>query len=995
MDFLILPQWCQASNNPKEKLLHKGYGELTSRPAFSPLHSVAAISMKQSNINATHKEGASALKPARIKWRSHDLSEALVERKGASHAVVEHKETIYLGEGSADNEKEEEEEEEEEDLDSVERESLKLLEWSSVCEQVSRFASTPIGREVCRGGSIPFGKNQEESEELLEQTASACLIPSPLDFSGIVDVSEILRSASAGIVCNVNDLCVIEKMMSSTRRVYEQLQCAVPVKSATVTAAASTYRDDGSHSPPPIMTTTIAGEESFHKGHHAFSPLMSIMEGANFCTSLVQELKKSVDSASLSILNTASVALAATRASRRENLESLEALLLDIGEKVVAAGGMDSIIVTTRRARQCVAVRASHRHLLPGGVVLDLSNSGATVFMEPKTALELNNKEVWLASKEKEEEFSILESLTQKLADVAEDIWILLQKVTFLDLACAKADHAKWLHSVKPAFDSERFLPKNRKNHATGSSEAIGAFSVFLEGLSHPLLLGPALVDSQKQAERSVPVPVDFKVKSGVSVIVISGPNTGGKTASMKTLGVATLMAKAGLFLPAKGKALLPWFDKVLADIGDSQSLEQSLSTFSGHIQRVCRIMEAGGDRSLVLFDEIGSGTDPSEGAALATAILQHMAENVCLTVVTTHFSKLSSIRDRRFEVASVEFDIETLRPKYRVLWGVAGQSNALDIASSLGVDGSILARARHWMRKLAPENREQRVTQLMDPLLEQRKILQSQAEVAAAALSDAKKLHDELAAEADGLEMRIAALRLQQEERVKRDIDVVKSCMDGIVSNFERSSRNSDESGKSMSMGEALSAIASEVETYMRKFGETEKTRVKFEAADRPSVGDCVLIKRLGRNLATVIEAPTENDESFLVQLGSLKLRAKLSEVAKIVKEEKSPAGQQRSKGMIPRTPVESTEVRLGAAIQTSRNTVDLRGMRVEDALMHLDFALLRQSRRGSVLFVVHGEGTGALRAAVLQKLKGHSLVSKFEQESPMNYGCTVVYIK
>lgn len=169
------------------------------------------------------------------------------------------------------------------------------------------------------------------------------------------------------------------------------------------------------------------------------------------------------------------------------------------------------------------------------------------------------------------------------------------------------------------------------------------------------------------------------------------------------------------------------------------------MSTFSGHIKRVCKIIDAGSDRSLVLFDEIGSGTDPSEGAALATAILQHMAEHVHLTVATTHFSKLNTLKDSRFDIASVEFDSKTLLPKYKVLWGVAGQSNALDIASSLGVEKSILAQAQHWMKQLDAENQEKNVSQLMKPLMEQRRDLQSQAEMAASTLEEAKSLFDEV----------------------------------------------------------------------------------------------------------------------------------------------------------------------------------------------------------------------------------------------------------
>ncbi|KAI5070623.1 hypothetical protein GOP47_0014966 [Adiantum capillus-veneris] len=516
--------------------------------------------------------------------------------------------------------------------DSVEAESLKLLEWLPVCQQVSRFASTHMARDICRKGCIPFGRNQKESEKLLEQTASALLIPSSLDFSGVVDVSTILRSVMAGDVLNVSELCMVGKLLSSSKRVYDQLHNCTPAASP-----AEVCKSQPKTGPVSSSRSTSS----------ALAPLLSIMENANFCTSLVQSLNMSLDSSSLAILDTASPNLLAIRASRKENMKTLERLLLEIGGKVVAAGGMDSVFVTTRRARQCVAVRASHKHLLPGGVVLDMSNTGATVFMEPKAALELNNNEVQLASKERAEESLILEWLTQELADVAGDIWSLLEKMTHLDLACAKAGHGRWLSSVKPIFSLARdFGGKQDK----GVSEGSNAFWVYIEGLSHPLLLEQTLLRREEQEDASFPVPLDFKVKSSVRVIVISGPNTGGKTASMKTFGMATLMAKAGLFVPAKGMAVLPWFDQALADIGDSQSLEQSLSTFSGHIRRVCRIMEAASYKSLVLFDEIGSGTDPSEGAALASAILEHMADHACLTIVTTHFSKLSSLTDQRFE---------------------------------------------------------------------------------------------------------------------------------------------------------------------------------------------------------------------------------------------------------------------------------------------------------------------------------------------------------
>lgn len=474
-------------------------------------------------------EEVSLLKRWQHAWRSSELSEALVE------------EQANMGNDTDEAEGE---------LDAIQRESLQFLEWSSVCEQLARFTSTSMGVEVAKSGNIPYGKTQEDSEELLAETAAACMLPSPLDFSGIVDVREILRSAVSGSVCNVNELCIIQKTLSSTRRLYEQLENSVSTDPLSATQSAS---------------TRIQEENAY------FSPLVSIMAGQNFCTSLEQELKEALDSSSLEILDSASLKLANTRKSRRQNMSALEALLQETGEKVVAAGGMDSVVITTRRARLCIAVRASHRYLVPGGVVLDLSNTGATLFMEPKPAIELNNNEVQLASAEKAQELAILEDLTRKLANVAEDIWIMLENVAFLDLACARAGHAQWLGSAKPVFCTMKILSSSGNDHNRRSHEAIDHFSVDIEGLCHPLLLGRALSDGRKDGTSGLPVPVDFKIGSGVTVVVISGPNTGGKTASMKTLGVAALMAKAGLFIPAKGKAIIPWFDQVLADIGDSQ----------------------------------------------------------------------------------------------------------------------------------------------------------------------------------------------------------------------------------------------------------------------------------------------------------------------------------------------------------------------------------------------------------------------------------------
>lgn len=289
-----------------------------------------------------------------------------------------------------------------------------------------------------------------------------------------------------------------------------------------------------------------------------YSSLVDIQQGCDFLTGLVQRIEFCLDSTLSLVLDRASKKLETIRRERRRNIEMLESLLKDTAAKIFQAGGIDSPLVTKRRSRMCVGVKASHKHLVPGGIVLSSSGSGATYFMEPRDAVELNNREVKLSGDERAEELAILSLLTSMVADSQLKIRNLMDKVLELDLACARGSYALWTNGVKPIFSD---------SHSSNQSDQCTDYSVYIEGIRHPLLLEQSLMAEASE----MPVPLDMWVKKDARIVVISGPNTGGKTATMKTLGLSSLMSKAGMFFSAKGRPKIPWFDKVLADIGDHQ----------------------------------------------------------------------------------------------------------------------------------------------------------------------------------------------------------------------------------------------------------------------------------------------------------------------------------------------------------------------------------------------------------------------------------------
>lgn len=403
---------------------------------------------------------------------------------------------------------------------------------------------------------------------------------------------------------------------------------------------------------------------------------------------------------------------------------------------------------------------------------------------------------------------------------------------------------------------------------------------------------------------------------------------------------------------------------------------------------------------SLVLIDEIGSGTDPAEGVALSTSILKYLASRVNLAIVTTHYADLSRLQsvDNRFENAAMEFCVETLQPTYRILWGSTGNSNALSIAKSIGFDQKVLDRAQEWVEKLLPDKQKERQGLLYDSLVDEKELLESQANEAASVLSQVEGLYNEIRLEADDLESRVAALRARETQKVQQELKVVKYRMDTIIKNFEAQLKNSKLEQYNSLMRKAEAATASVVAAHQPSeiaFDDDDENRISFV----PQVGDKVYVQGLGGGtMATVVETLGE-DESCMVQYGKIKVRVKRSRIKLVQRgtnNEATTSSSVKAKGRTPKQKrsATTTDVSFGPVVQTSKNTVDLRGKRVSEAALELRMAV-DACRPYQVLFVVHGMGTGAVKDCAIDVLRKHPRVARFEDESPLNYGCTVAYIQ
>lgn len=590
-------------------------------------------------------------------------------------------------------------------------------------------------------------------------------------------------------------------------------------------------------------------------------------------------------------------------------------------------------IITQRNGRFVVPVRAENRGDV-AGMVHDTSGSGATVFIEPAAVVEANNEIKVLESREQEEIERILTELSAMAGEFEDTIKISFESAVSLDLVFAKAHLAYKMKASRPILNNDG--------------------EILLKKARHPL------IDPKRV------VPVDISLGIDFDTLVITGANTGGKTVSIKTIGLLTLMAECGMMLPVTDNSRISVFDTVLADIGDEQSIEQSLSTFSSHMTNIVDILKTADDKSLVLIDELGAGTDPVEGAALAVAILEKLRQNGAKIASTTHYSELKeyALKTKRVENGCCEFDVASLKPTYRLLIGMPGRSNALAIAGRLGIDESITDFAKAL---ISEENT--RFEDAVDSLETARKALDD----------DRQKLEDEkeqLIREKNKAQELLEKTKQQSEKEIER----AKNEANRIVENARRAGNSLlleiEQLKKEQAKEKNLAEIARKAKAAMgRQLDKMDEITDGLIDDDGDYVlpralksGDRVFVKSLGGEGEVV--SVDEKKGIVQIQSGMLKMKADISEI-RLIGAKKQPKRQ------VGGTRTVHTGSKSAASATSS---VDVRGMTVEEAVLDLDKFIDGVLRSGlNEITIIHGKGTGALRKGIHVYLRKHPNIRTF----------------
>ena len=627
--------------------------------------------------------------------------------------------------------------------------------------------------------------------------------------------------------------------------------------------------------------------------------------------------------------------------SIRRSIQSTEARIKEKLNHVVSErrNKLTDGIVTIRNERYVVPVRAEAKNTF-GGTVHDQSSSGNTYFIEPKEVVDLNNKLQEYHVEERREIERILRSLTEEVKKFVDALAVNVEVLGEIDFMFAKGKYARLINGTRPKMNTKGIIR--------------------LVAARHPLI------------DQKVVVPNDIELGDEYTTIVITGPNTGGKTVTLKTVGLLTLMAQAGLLIPAHETSQLAIFDHVFADIGDEQSIEQSLSTFSSHMTNIVRIMERLTVNSLILFDELGAGTDPKEGASLAISILDYVKVRGARTIATSHYPELKAYAYENDDVinASVEFNIETLSPTYRLLVGVPGRSNAFEISKRLGLKEAILTTARAYV-----ETERTEMTDLITKLEDRGLELDHEIQLL-------QKQNQEVEEMRLDYERKIAKFEAERErvlEEIKKEafenIRQAKEEAEQIVADLRQAKKMADLSIKDHELTEKLTSLKNSEAKQAEQFKRKARNKAPLKA------GDEVMVLSLNRQ-GELIEKTKNGD--WMVQLGMMKVNIKeddLEYLRQSVKKKDSGKGKMIHK--------RNTNV----GIQ-----LDLRGERYEDAMLRLDKYMDEVLLAGyQTVTIIHGHGTGALRQGVHKYLKKNKHVASFRfgGAGEGGTGATVVELK
>ena len=602
-------------------------------------------------------------------------------------------------------------------------------------------------------------------------------------------------------------------------------------------------------------------------------------------------------------------------------------------------------VITMRNGRYCLPVKAEYKNQVPG-MVHDQSNTGSTVFMEPLSVVQLNNKIKELQAKEREEIEKILTSLSIMVIQNEAQLGANMELLTQLDFIFAKAQLSLSMDGTQPLFNTKGY--------------------VNIQKGRHPLL------------DKKTVVPINIYLGKEFTTLLITGPNTGGKTVALKTLGLFSLMGQAGLHIPANDHSQLAVFDEVFADIGDEQSIEQSLSTFSAHMTNIVKILEDVTDHSLVLFDELGAGTDPTEGAALAMAIISYLHDRKIRTAVTTHYSELKvyALSTEGVENACCEFDVETLRPTYRLLIGIPGKSNAFAISKRLGLQDYIIDSAREFI-----SHDEARFEDVITDLEISKKSVAFEQERAEQYRREAESLKKEVERQKEKTREQKEKILQKAREEAKQIYAQAKEEADSIIKEMNREAKQK----KQQKALENRAKLKEKLSSVQEDFLKSKKVKPTHKPPEKLQAGDRVYVISFDQN-GVALSAPDKNKD-VMVQMGIMKVKVPLAEL--MLDDTPQPKEQK------PR----QTNVRAKAKkSQFISAEIDCRGQLVDEAIVNIDKYIDDAYLSGlKQIIIIHGKGTGALRAGVQKYLRTNPHV---KSQRPGTFGegdagVTVVELK
>ncbi len=799
----------------------------------------------------------------------------------------------------------------------MDRKHLNTLEFPQILARLAQHVSFSGGRELAL--SLQPSPIFAEVQQRLEETHEARYLLDAhggVSLGGVYDVRPLAANAKRGAILPAADLLDIQSTLQAGRRAQRllgRLRAQVP-----------------------LLADVAARIE----------PCQALSDEIGRCISDQGEV---VDHASEKL------------ARIRREMHTAHERLVDKLNRILAnprnATYLQEALITQRAGRYVIPIKAEFKGRIPG-IVHDTSSSGATLFIEPLSLVETGNRWRQLQIGEEKEVERILAELSAGVAELADEVTWTVEALADLDLALAKARYAHALEASQPMLVP--FQASGSRSAALRAPELRHPGSALvLRQARHPLL-DPAQV-----------VPIDVYLGDDYFILVITGPNTGGKTVSLKTVGLMAAMAQSGLHLPVAEGSALSVFEGIYADIGDEQSIEQSLSTFSSHLTNIVQILDQADGRSLVLLDELGAGTDPVEGSALARAILSHLLERRITTLVATHYSELKVYAHTTagVENASVEFDLETLSPTYRMQIGLPGRSNAFAIAERLGLSTQIVHSARALV-----STEELKAESLLAEIQEAHRAVTATRDEVVLARRQLAEQQRQLAARLAAIDVERASILGETRAEARRELAAVRQELAALRA--EVVDRQSP-----AALGEEWLAQA------QARLAEQER-RVAPPPAPRPpeegalpgeiELGDMVWI----RGLNTTGQVTAMDGEVAEVQVGNFGVRVQLSELERRTRAKAIES--QRATVHLATAPAPKVEL-------------DLRGLRVEEVLPQLDKYLDDAFLAGMPFVrIVHGKGTGALRQAVRQQLSAHPLVKSHRsgEQGEGGSGVTVAYL-